>query len=364
MKRNIVSILLLLFILIPFNVKAIAIKNVDITSNDNVKVGEEVLLKVNINFSEDSNLNTNNLGIWMLNYEIIYDNNALIATDFISDDWESALYEENGKYYILSAVKENVSSPNKCSDGLLQCSNYEVTIKFFVRNTEKSSTSVGINNIEAGLLMVPTEAGNYDTNNISLIEGNGYNVKTIKIAKTENQVVNEPQNIISNTKPNVNKQPEITNPNVPNENAEKSNNNYLSSLTIENYEIDFEKNKHNYRITVPNDVNKLNLNIELEDSKASYTIIGADDLEKNDYKVQVEVTAENGEKSTYTINVKRPKVEEEVANEKESFHLDKKYIIFGCIGLGIILIIIIIVVIINKINDRKLNKALDELDKM
>lgn len=364
MKRNIVSILLLLFILIPFNVKAIAIKNVDINSADEAKIGEEVLLNIKINFSEDFGMNTNSLGIWLLNYEIIYDDTAIIATDIVSDDWQSVLYEDGGKYYIISEANENVSSSNKCSDGILQCSDYEVTVKFFVRNTEKHSTSIGINNVEAVLLMVPALGQDYDTNNKSLIEGTGYDVKTVKITKTENQVVNEPQNIISNTKPNVNKQPEITNPNVPNEPVEKSNNNYLSSLTIEGYEISFDKNKHNYSITLENDTNALDLKAEVEEPKATYTILGADDLESNNYKVKIEVIAENGEKSTYTINVKRPKVEEEVADEKESFHLDKKYIIFGCIGLGIILIIIIIVVIINKINDRKLNKALDELDKM
>lgn len=364
MKRNIVRILLLLFILIPFNVKAIAIKNVDINSVDEAKIGEEVLLNIKINFSEDFGMNTNSLGIWLLNYEIIYDNTALIATDIISDDWQSVLYEDGGKYYIISEANENVSSSNKCSDGILQCSDYEVTVKFFVRNTDKHSTSIGINNVEAILLMVPALGQDYDTNNKSLIEGTGYDVKTVKITRTENQVVNEPQNIISNTKPNVNTQPEITKPNVPNESVEKSNNNYLSSLTIENYEIDFEKNKHNYNLTIANDINMLNLKVEVEDPKATYVILGADDLEKNNYKIEIEVTAENGEKSTYTINIKKPKVEEEIADEKESFHLDKKYIIFGCIGLGIILIIIIIVVIINKISDRKLNKALDELDKM
>lgn len=364
MKRNIVSILLLLFILIPFNVKAIAIKNVDISSNEEAKIGEEVLLNIKINFSDDSSMNTNSLGIWMLNYEIIYDDTALIATDIISDDWDSYLYEDGGKYYVISEAIENSASLNKCSDGILQCSNYEVTVKFFVRNTEKHSTSIGINNIESVLLMVPALGEGYDTNNPSLITGNSYDVKTIKITKTENQVINEPQNIASDNKPDVSKQPEVSTPNTNNEPIIQSSNNYLSSLTIEGYEINFDKNKHNYSITVEDNVNNLNLKVELEDTKATYTILGADDLEKNDYKVLIDVVAENGEKSTYTIKVKREENKEEVVNEKESFHLDKKYIIIGGIVLAVILIIIIIVVIINKINDRKLNKALDELDKM
>ncbi len=364
MKKRILSLLLLLFMLLPFNIKAIAIKNVDISSSDESKIGEEVLLKININLSEDYSGNTNSLGIWILNYEIIFDDTALIATDIVSDDWESELYEEDGKYYIVSVAKENTNSLNKCSDGILQCSDYEVTVKFFVRNTEKSSTSIGINNVKAILLMVPTLGQEYDTNNPSLIEGNGYDVNTIKITKSENQVVNEPQNIVNDNKPNVNIQPDVVKPDVPNEPTVKSSNNYLNSLIIEGYEIDFNKNKHNYNITVDNDVNTLNLQVELEDAKATYTILGNDDLEANNYKVKIEVVAENGEKSTYTINVKKQNADEVIIDKEEPFHIDRKYFVIGGIILGIIVIIIIITIIINKINDRKLNKALDELDKL
>ena len=103
--------------------------------------------------------------------------------------------------------------------------------------------------------------------------------------------------------------------------------------------------------------------------KAKYKIIGADDLKKNNYKVLVEVTAENGDKNTYTINVK---VEEDKETNittsddnkdepKKHFKLEKKHIIIGSIIAGVILILIIIIKFIVNIKDRKLERALDEL---
>ncbi|MCI8778513.1 MAG: cadherin-like beta sandwich domain-containing protein [Bacilli bacterium] len=363
MKRNIVSILLLLFILIPFKVKAISIQEAKINGPEEVKIGEEIVLTFNINFANHNAQNTNELGLMLVTYELLFDDEDLIVTSVTSSDWDSEVYQEEGKYYIISQIADNPTSQNKCSDYILHCGNYEVNVKFFAKNTESSVTNVGVKDVEAGLLIVPNPGEEYNFENPSLITGSVYDVKTIKINKTENQVVKEPENIVSDNKP-VNKQPEVVTPNNPDPQVEKSSNNYLSALTIEGYEIDFNKQKYNYNIKIDDNVNTLDVKLELEDSKASYIVTGADDLEKNNYKVKIEVTAENGEKVIYTINAKRSKVEEDVTNKKESFHLDKKYIIFGCIGLGIILIIITIAVIINKINDRKLNKALDELDKM
>lgn len=363
MKKNIISVLLLLFIFIPFNVKAFSIKEVNISGPEEVKVGEEIVLTFNINFLNNQMQNTNGLGILLIDYELIYNDSDLIITDITSSDWDSEVYQDEGKYHIINQVSDNISSPSKCSDGILHCSNYEVTVKFFAKNTESSVTNIGIKNVEAALLIVPNQGEEYNTENPSLVTGDVYDVKTIKINKGENKVINEPQNIVSDNKP-VTKQPEIVTPNNPDNQIEKSSNKYLSSLTIENYEIDFDKKKYNYNITIEDDVNTLDLKLELEDIKASYTVIGADDLEKNNYKVQIEVTAENGEKATYTINAKKQNVEELTTDKEEPFHIDKKYIIIGCIILGVIIVLIIIIAIVNKINDRKIDKTLDELDKM
>ncbi len=362
MKRNIVSILLLLFILIPFKVKALSIKEASINGVEESKIGEEIVLTFNINFENHNGQNTNELGIMLVTYELLFDDDDLVITNIISNDWDSEVYQEDGKYYIISQIADNPTSPNKCSDSILHCSNYEVNAKFFVKNTESNVTNVGLKDVEAGLLIVPNPGEEYNFESPSLITGSVYDVKTIKINKAENQVVKEPENIVSDNKP-VNKQPDIVVPNNPNSQIDKSSNSYLKSLIIEGYEISFDKQKYNYNIKIADDVNTLDLKLELEDSKASYTVIGADDLEKNNYTVQIEVTAENNEKTTYVINAKKQNTEKLITDKEETFHIDKKYIVIGSIILGVLFLLIIIIVIVNKINDRKIDKTLDELDK-
>lgn len=85
----------------------------------------------------------------------------------------------------------------------------------------------------------------------------------------------------------------------------KSSNSNLKKLNIENYDIEFDKNKTNYNITVANDITNLNIIAENEHSKASLKIVGNENLKVGTNLVEVIVTAENGSKKTYNINVKR-----------------------------------------------------------
>ncbi|MBP3920854.1 MAG: cadherin-like beta sandwich domain-containing protein [Bacilli bacterium] len=82
-----------------------------------------------------------------------------------------------------------------------------------------------------------------------------------------------------------------------------SSNNYLSSLTIEGHELSFDKNVTNYALTVSNDTKKINVGATAEDSKARVSGIGEFELVEGINKLDVIVTAENGDTKTYTINV-------------------------------------------------------------
>ena len=89
----------------------------------------------------------------------------------------------------------------------------------------------------------------------------------------------------------------------------KSNNSYLSSLkTNLGYEIypEFNKNTTSYSITVPNDVNSLNLQALSEDKTAKVEILGDKDFVVSKVNVvTVLVTAADGTTRTYTINVSK-----------------------------------------------------------
>ncbi len=85
---------------------------------------------------------------------------------------------------------------------------------------------------------------------------------------------------------------------------EYSSNNYLKSLNIEGYEISFDKETLEYSIEVENGVEKVNISASPEDSKASVSGTGEREVTEGNNKLEVKVTAENGNERTYVINVK------------------------------------------------------------
>ena len=89
-----------------------------------------------------------------------------------------------------------------------------------------------------------------------------------------------------------------------------SSDNYLNNIKIAGIDLSFDKNVNSYNVTVPYEMDKLNLDLVLSDSKAKYQIIGNQDFkvtEKN--VVEIEVTAEDGSIRIYTLNVMRSAVE-------------------------------------------------------
>jgi len=86
----------------------------------------------------------------------------------------------------------------------------------------------------------------------------------------------------------------------------KSGNNNLKSLTVSNANISpaFSKDVLNYQTTVPFSVSSLNITAVPEDAKASVSISG-NNLKVGNNTVIITVTAENGSKKEYKINVVR-----------------------------------------------------------
>ena len=127
-------------------------------------------------------------------------------------------------------------------------------------------------------------------------------------------------------------------------------NNNLKSLTINNYQINFDKNVVLYNITIE-DEKSLEFNYETESSDSSVVINGNENL-KNGSVITVKVTAIDGSTKEYKFNISK---NEEIKKDEpivphEKVQISKTRIIklvVACISIVIIIISVIILGIIN-----------------
>lgn len=101
----------------------------------------------------------------------------------------------------------------------------------------------------------------------------------------------------------------------------KSSNNYLTSLTVDDYSLDsdFDKEKLEYSVTVKPFTKSIKINAQKENDKANVSGVGEVNLNDGDNKFSIVVTAENNVKRTYVLNVNVPvlkDIEVEVDNKK------------------------------------------------
>ena len=83
----------------------------------------------------------------------------------------------------------------------------------------------------------------------------------------------------------------------------KSGNNDLSSLTVEGYDVSFESGKTTYSITVPYGTEKIKINATKSHEKATLSGDGEKEIQEGENKFDIVVTAENGDKKTYSVIV-------------------------------------------------------------
>lgn len=93
--------------------------------------------------------------------------------------------------------------------------------------------------------------------------------------------------------------------------ANKSSNANISKLTLNVEGLSFKSNQTTYNITVGEEVNNINVGVMLAHKKATYSISGNKNLKAGDNVIKIVVTAEDGSKKTYKINVKKQGNEEE-----------------------------------------------------
>ena len=81
--------------------------------------------------------------------------------------------------------------------------------------------------------------------------------------------------------------------------------NTLSKLSIEGYELNkkFDKDTLEYSVEVPNDITKVNIKATATDDNAEINGDGEQEVREGNNKLEIKVTAENGDVKTYIINV-------------------------------------------------------------
>ena len=111
-----------------------------------------------------------------------------------------------------------------------------------------------------------------------------------------------------------------------------SSNNYLKSLNIKDYEINFEKGVLEYKIKVPTDVRTLDITAIPEDYRSRVEINGNEEFKDGENVVTIKVTAENGDVREYKIHVDK-EVKDVGIDEEETNGKAEKIIIIILIVL-------------------------------
>lgn len=107
----------------------------------------------------------------------------------------------------------------------------------------------------------------------------------------------------------------------------KSTNSYLTSLTIDGYELDnaFDKETLEYTVTLKADTEKIKINAQLADSQATVTGVGEVSVSDGTNVFEIIVTAENGSKRTYKLTANVLEVEPiKVTIDKEEYTVVRK----------------------------------------
>ena len=96
------------------------------------------------------------------------------------------------------------------------------------------------------------------------------------------------------------------------ENANKSSNNYLSSLEVEGYRLlpEFDKQIQEYTLDSDTDEDNVTIKATADDERANITGTGNIKLQTGENNLRVDVSAENGTVRTYFIKVTR-KIQDE-----------------------------------------------------
>ena len=203
--------------------------------------------------------------------------------------------------YSVSTTSNSVTIGNSIT---LKISGSDVAGKFSITTSDSSVVSISSSNVwidnntqsitlktnkvgSATITIKPTDVTSYSGDTIT---GN----KTVKITVNA-KPVNKPSNNTSGSSGSSSSKPAKV----------KSSNSFLSSLTVDGYDLDnaFDKETLEYSVTVKEGTEKVKINAQLADSSAKVTGIGEVSVSEGLNTFDVIVIAENGSKRTYVLKV-------------------------------------------------------------
>lgn len=306
-----------------------------IDSLDNVYIGDVIEVKFNVS-------NFNNNFINGISGKLNYDRDYLVF-DSISIDSKYGDITSDGKF---NYVFDNVSDDSNI-----------ITIKFKV--IRSGNTTVSFDDIIFASDGVRVYSNSSFVDTVINIQdygtgGDGFNESKdndnylVKEVKKEVVTVSNSNKVDNNY---VLPLKSDFNSSIISTTVKLSSDNYIKFLKIKGYDIEFDKEKLEYDITVNSDVSKLDLDIILNDDNSSYEILGNDKFKKGLNIVSIIVTSEDGTNRTYTINVN--KESSKVSNNNGSDSKDKSRIV---IIVLIILVIIGLIYIIFKDDEEEERK--------
>ena len=205
---------------------------------------------------------------------------------------------ENGdiKTYTINVNrKSNKSANNNLADIKLS----KGTIKF------KSDTLIYNVDVENNVSNIKVEA-ELEDDKAKFVSGYGSREVVLKEGKNTLLIKVEAENgDIKTYTVNVNRK------------SNKSSNNYLSEINIDNVDIKFNKDITEYEFTVLNDVTKLDIEVKTEDSKATYEILNNEELVVGNNTVIIKVKAEDESEREYKLIVARKDVNETISSNSK-----------------------------------------------
>lgn len=228
------------------------------------------------------------------------DNNVILALDETYTVFVYVTAEDGTKatYSITATRKDNRSSNNNLQS--LTLNSKKITL------TNAQSYSMTVNN-DVTTANVTAKAQD-EKAKVEVIGDKklkvGNNIFKIKVT-AENETIKTYQLTVTRK----NSSGEVTN---------LSNNNFLKTLSVKNYDIKFDKKVFEYNLEVENKVENLDITYKTEDTKAKASIEGNTELKEGKNEIKIIVTAENGEKTTYVVNVIRKEKSYDVENKNSS----------------------------------------------
>lgn len=298
-----------------------------LTSSDSFT--DEITIKLQISNYQDNNSTCQGICAFSADYNYDTSKIELIKVTSLND---FRLLQGNGNVVLSKAT--GVSSGSEIvaftfkNKGL--SNNEEVTFTMTNLNASNGDDDITGNNVSKTFKYISKNSNNNQNNN------NNKNQSNTTSSNTTNN---------NNDKKNDTKSED-----------EKSSNADLKSITLSNGNINFSKDILNYNVVVDNKTNSITITVKTDNEKAKVIGAGKHSLNVGDNKIEIIVTAEDGTKKTYTINVSRDKVleptvkQDDVEVNNNSNSLNKTYLIIILIIIIVILLGIIVYMLKKKRN--------------